>query len=74
MVVLKRGDWVLDGDSVGRVIAHSLRGGSDGAGGFVLVEFQEDDTYIRRDTIHESELTKIDEALYPILSDSIKEE
>lgn len=67
MVVLKVGDWVLDGDLIGRVVA----GQDKLANGFVLVEFYEPDDYLRRETIHPTELTKLDEGLNQILSDSI---
>ena len=70
MVVLKTGDWVVHEDGrVGKIIVEDYTR-EGGKFRFHLVRF--DNTFARM--THESYLTKIDPALYPILSDSTKGE
>ena len=67
MVVLKKGDWVLDDvGGVGRVESFGVNEYSD----LIKVRFM-DGSYL---LVYQNELTKLDEALYKILSDSIREE
>ena len=72
MVVLKRGDWVKTrGGKVGWI------SGPDYADGYALVEFgceYKGEPCYPNNLMLPEELTKLPEALYPILSDSIRTE
>ena len=71
---MKVGDWVLtESDEVGQVVGFG-RGDFDW---LCKIEIPNEDTYFktcRQEIFVAKTLTKIDPALYPILSDSTKEE